>query len=670
MRAKNGGGAVGVPNEYYMPGVKTHEGRIGPGCIRMEPMRRFVPAILVFSVAAVAAVTRVDITERGPVAAFPGYERVVGKIHFAVDPKLPANRIIADIDLAPRNQQGLVEFSADLYLLKPADPAKSNGTALLEISNRGGKGSTAMFGLGGRPDPKTAQELGDPLLFEQGFTLVWVGWEWDVPARPGMIRLDAPKIPGLTGLVRSEIVTSQRTNRASLGDRAQTPYAVADPDSATLTVRDRPDGARTTIPHSQWRLTEDGGGVEFESGFVPGRLYEVIYKGKDPAVVGLGPAAIRDYISHLKQSGEVKRAIGFGVSQSGRFMRTFLYYGFNEDEKGGRVFDGVWAHVAGAGRGSFNHRFAQPSRDGHPRLNLFYPTDLFPFTDEAETDAGVTGSLLARTVKANVVPKIFYTNGSYEYWGRAAALIHTSPDGQRDFGPAADTRVYYLAGTQHGANANPVVHNTENRANPQDYRYLMRALLVDMNAWITSGVRPPDSRIPLVAKDELVAPAALAFPKIPGVHVPKEPYMAYRLDFGPEFLTKGIVAFEPPKVGKPFPILVPQVDSDGNETSGIRLPDLAVPLATYTGWNLRSGEIGATDVAMDMVGSYLPFARTHAERDKSGDPRPSIEERYHSREEYVKQITATAKKLVEQRFLLERDVPALAARAAARWDAQ
>jgi hypothetical protein len=631
-------------------------------------MRRFFAAVFVFALSANAAVTRIDIADRGPVAAFPNYERIVGKIHFAVDPKLPANSIITDIGLAPRNQQGLVEFTADLYMLKPADPAKSNGTALLEISNRGGKGATGMFGLGGRPDPKTAQELGDPLLFEQGFTLVWVGWEWDVPERPGLLRLNAPKIPGLTGLVRSEIVRSERTNRGTLGDRAQTPYAVANPDSATLTVRDRAEGPRTTIARSQWRFNEDGSSIEFEAGFAPGRIYEVVYLAKDPAVVGLGPAAIRDYVSYLKQSGEVKRAIGFGVSQSGRFLRTFLYYGFNADEKGARVFDGVWAHVAGAGRGSFNHRFAQPSRDGHPRLNLFYPTDLFPFTDEPETDADVTDSLLARAVKANVVPKIFYTNGSYEYWGRAAALIHTSIDGKRDFGPAPDTRVYYLSGTQHGANANPVVHNTENRANPQDYRYLMRALLVAMNAWIADGTRPPDSRIPSVAREELVPPSALTFPRIPGVHLPKEPYMAYRLDFGPEFRAKGIVAFEPPKVGKPFPILVPQVDVNGNDVSGVRLPELTVPLATYTGWNLRDAQIGAADIAMDMVGSYLPFARTRAEREKVGDPRRSIEERYGSRDEYVKLVTAAAEVLVNHRFLLERDVPSIAARAAARWD--
>ena len=386
-------------------------------------------------------------------------------------------------------------------------------------------------------------------------------------------------------------------------------------------------------------------------------------------MVGLGPAAIRDYVSYLKQSGEVKRAIGFGTSQSGRFLRTFLYYGFNADEKGAKVFEGLWAHVAGAGRGSFDHRFAQPSRDGHPRLNLFYPTDIFPFTDEPETDLGLTDSILARAANSNTVPKIFYTNGSYEYWGRAASLIHISLDAKRDFGPGPDTRIYYLAGTQHGANAAPERHNTENRANPQDYRYPMRALLVAMNAWISQGTPPPDSRIPLIAKDELVAPGALAFPKIPGVHLPKEPYTAYRLDFGPDFRTRGIVEFEPPKVGRPFPILVPQVDADGNEISGIRVPELAAPLATYTGWNLRDAQIGAADVGMDMVGSFLPFARTRAEREKTGDPRQSIAERYASRDEYLRKVAAAAEPLVRQRLLLERDVKPITGRAGARWDA-
>jgi Alpha/beta hydrolase domain len=617
-------------------------------------------ALFIVSLAlAHAAVTRVEIASRTdmPVA---NYERVTGKVYFAVDPKLAANQIITDIALAPRDDKGLVEFSADLEVLRPKN--KGNGTALVEISNRGGKGMVNMFDLAGRNEP------GDSLLFDQGFTLVWIGWEFDIPDREGLLKLYAPVIKGITGVVRSEITVDRRATSESLGDRAQVPYAVADADSATLTVRDGVSGKRTAIARDQWKFSSDMTHVEYAAGFEPARIYEVVYTAKDPAVVGLGPAAVRDYVSYIKQQGDVERAIGFGVSQSGRFLRTFLYYGFNADEHGKRVFDGVWAHVAGAGRGSFDHRFAQPSRDGHPLLNLFYPSDIFPFTDEPETDAGITDSILAKARKDGVVPKIFYSNGAYEYWGRAASLIHTSVDGKKDVAPAPETRVYFIAGAQHGANAQPTRTVTQNRANPTDYRFAMRALLTDMNSWVTNGTAPPDSKIPRVGKDELVAPGALNFPKVPGIALPKEPYLAWHLDFGPDFRSKGLVAYDPPKVGTAFPVLVPQVNSDGNETAGIRLPEQLVPLATYTGWNLRDPKVGAPDVIYNMVGSFIPFARSKAEREASGDPRLSIEERYKDKEEYLRKVKEAAVALSGTRFLLKEDVEKVGAKAAARWD--
>jgi alpha/beta hydrolase family protein len=617
-------------------------------------------ALLVISLAlANAAVTRVEIASRTDMA-IPNYERITGKVYFAVDPALQANQIIADIALAPRNEKGLVEFSADLEVQRPK--TKGNGTALVEISNRGGKGMTNMFDLAGRNEP------GDSLLFDQGFTLVWIGWEFDIPNRDGLMKLYAPVIKGITGVVRSEITVDKRATSESLGDRAQLPYLVADPDSATMTVRDGVNGKRTPIARGQWKFSSDMTHVEYAAGFEPARIYEVVYTAKDPAVVGLGPAAVRDYVSYMKQQGEAQRAIGFGVSQSGRFLRTFLYYGFNADEHGKRVFDGVWAHVAGAGRGSFDHRFAQPSRDGHPLLNLFYPSDIFPFTDEPETDAGITDSILARARKDGVVPKIFYSNGAYEYWGRAASLIHTSLDGKNDVAPAAETRVYFIAGAQHGANAQPVRTVTQNRANPTDYRFAMRALLMDLNSWVTNGTAPPDSKIPRVGKDELVAVGALNFPKVPGIALPKEPYLAWHLDFGPDFRSKGIVAYDPPKVGTAFPVLVPQVNADGNETAGIRLPEQLVPLATYTGWNLRDPKVGAPEVIYNMVGSFIPFAGTKAEREAAGDPRLSIEERYKDKDEYLRKVKEAAVALSGAGFLLKEDVDRVGAKAAARWD--
>jgi len=620
-------------------------------------------AVLLFiTTLASAAVTRVEIASRTdlPIA---NYERLTGKIYFAIDPQLAANRIITDVALAPRNDAGLVEFSADLEVLRPK--TKGNGTALVEISNRGGKSMVNMFDM---PSSRGATDFGDGLLFNQGFTLVWIGWEFDVPNREGLLKLYAPVLKGITGVGRSEIVVDKESKAESLGDRAQVPYAVADPESAGMNVRNRVNGERRAIDRWQWKFSEDMTRVELTGGFQPGLIYEVIYTGKDPAVVGLGPAAVRDYVSYIKQRGEVERAITFGVSQSGRFLRTFLYYGFNADEGGKRVFDGVWAHVAGAGRGSFDHRFAQPSRDGHPLLNLMYPSDIFPFTDEEETDGGMTDSILARARKDGVVPKIFYSNGAYEYWGRAASLIHTSIDGKKDVAPAPETRVYFIAGAQHGANAQPTRTVTQNRANPTDYRFAMRALLVDLNAWVTDGTAPPDSKIPRIGKDELVAPGALNFPKIPRIALPKEPYLAWHLDFGPEFRSKGVVTMDPPKVGAPFPVLVPQVNGDGNETAGIRLPEQMVPLATYTGWNLRDAKIGAPEVIYNMVGSFIPFARTKAEREAAGDPRLSIEERYKDKEDYLRKVKEAAVALTGSGFLLKEDVERVGAKAGARWD--
>jgi hypothetical protein len=630
-------------------------------------LRRTVLTSVFAAALASAAVTRVEIADRTDLPVV-NYERITGKVYFAVDPKLPANHVIRDIERAPTNAKGLVEFSSDLYVLRPKDPKKSNGTALLEISNRGGKGMLGTFDMAPGGELRTAQDLGDPMLFEAGYTLVWIGWEFDIPDRAGLMHLYAPVIKGITGPVRSQIVPQQRETSASLGDRTQVPYAVADLNGGTLTVRDDIESARTTIPRDQWHFSADGAHIEYPAGFEPGRIYEVVYTGKDPAVVGLGPAAVRDYISYMKQTGEVKRAIGFGTSQSGRFLRNYVYDGFNADEQGRQVFDGVWAHVAGAGRGNFNYRFAQPSRDGMPRQNLLFPVDVFPFTDAPETDGGVTDSMLARAASARVVPKMFYTNGSFEYWGRAAALIHTSLDGKKDVAPVSTSRIYYLAGTQHGANARPERTVTQNRPNPADYRYIMRALLVAMNNWITSGAEPPESQIPRIGKDNLVEARALNFPKIPGIALPKEPTPVFHLDYGPDFRTKGIIAFEPPKIGSRFTVLIPQVDADGNETSGVRLPDQSVPLATYTGWNLRDPKVGAPDAMFDMVGSMIPFARTRAERAKSGDPRPSIEERYATREEYLRKVEAAAQPLVRQGLLLQRDVPKFLEKASARWD--
>lgn len=659
----------------------------------MVSFKRIASFGLVAAGCVLAGVHSVHVSERSDVLggrsfgkAGP-YERVVGKVHFRVDPKAPANRIISDIELAPVNAEGMVEFAADFYVLKPRQPADGNGTVFYEVSNRGNKGIVSMFNLGrGGLDPTTEGDFGDGFLMEHGYTVVWLGWQFDVPDDAGKLRLYTPRAKSVTGVVRAEFVPDARIASHSLADRNHMPYPVANPNDpdVQMTVRDRCDAQRRTVPKSQWKFSDDRTMVEMAAGFEPGRIYEVVYKAQDPALVGFGPTAIRDFVSFLKYGNEragtillgeqvrhIKRAIGFGTSQSGRFLRTFLYYGFNADEQGRKVFDGVWPHVAGGGRGSFNHRFAQPSRDGHPHLNCLYPTDIFPFTDLEETDpeTGMTGGILSKAKEQNAIPKLFYTNSSYEYWGRAAGLTHASVDGKNDAPMAPDTRSYLLAGTQHGPGSFPPAKGAAaNPANANDYRWHMRALLVAINDWIASGKEPPASQIPQVRRDQLVAAAAVQWPRIPGSRLPERPQRAWRVDYGPEFRTRGIVTEEPPKMGNAFVTLVPQVDRDGNETAGIRHPMIQVPLGTYTGWNLRTKAIGAEDEIYSMTGSTFFFPRTKAERQKARDPRPAIEERYKSKQEYLDKYGAAARELVQQGYLLESDLKSVIGKGAAYWD--
>ncbi len=538
----------------------------------------------------------------------------------------------------------------------------------------------------GNLDPSTAEQFGDGFLLERGFTLLWVGWQFDPPLRDGLVRVHAPMARNpdgrpISGLVRSDFVVIETAKQASLADRDHQAYPVlANDPAAVLTVRDSVEGARRTIPRSEWQFGEDGKTVRLNAGFEPKKIYEVVYTAQDPAVVGVGPAAIRDTISRLKYgaadelglgAGAIKRAVAFGISQSGRFLRTFLYYGFNEDESHRKVFDGVMAHVAGAGRGSFNHRFAQPSRDGHPYINFFYPTDIFPFTDlpQQDPETGVTDGLLSHATKPEFQPNVFYTNSSYEYWGRAASLIHTTVDGARDMALPPNVRTYLLAAGQHGVAAFPPSRTIGQQSNnPLDYRWAMRSLLVAMNRWVTDGAAPPASAYPRIDQGTLVAPDQLRFPKLPAVNVAKTPHKAYRANYGPEFGTKGVVSQEPPIIGKAFPILVPQVDADGNELAGIRMPELSVPLATYTGWNLFNERSGPPTVVSSMQGSFIPLARSKADRERAGDPRRAVDERYQGRADYLAQITKAARDLVQRGYVLEADVARIVDQAGTRWD--
>jgi hypothetical protein len=639
-----------------------------------------------------AEIVRIEVKSRADVLAGKAfgavgpYEKLVGTIYLAIDPQNTANRIITDIDKAPRNANGRVEFSSDFYLIKPKDPSKGNGTLLYEVSNRGGKGMLGFFNFAqGNLDPSTPEQFGDGFLLERGFTVMWIGWQFDPPLRDGLLRVHAPiarEADGkpIRGLVRSDFVVIETARQASLADRDHIAYTVAsvDDQTAVMTVRDSVEGTRRTIPRADWQFAPDGKSVRYAAGFEPKKIYEVVYSAHDPAVVGVGPAAIRDTISRLKYGaaaelgmpqGAIKRAIAFGISQSGRFLRTYLYYGFNEDESHRKVFDGIMAHVAGAGRGSFNHRFAQPSRDGHPFINFFYPTDIFPFTDLPQRDpvTGMTDGLMSHATRPEFQPNVFYTNTSYEYWGRAASLIHTTVDGTKDMTLPPNVRAYLLAAGQHGVAAFPPSRTIGQQANnPLDYRWAMRSLLVSMNRWIGEGVDPPPSAYPRIDQGTLVAPDQLRFPKLPSVNVATTPHKAYHANYGPDFIAKGVVTQEPPAIGAAFPILVPQVDADGNELAGIRMPELSVPLATYTGWNLFNERSGPPNVVSSMQGSFIPFARTRTER--NGDPRKAIDERYESRDQYLGLIGKAATELVGRGYLLGADVARIVAQAGTRWD--
>lgn len=609
-------------------------------------MRR---ALLLFVAAtAFGRVDHVDILSRTDLG--PHYEKITGRVYFAVDPRNPHNAVIVDLDKAPRNAAGEVEFSADLFIVRPKE--SRNGTLFFEVSNRGGK---AFVGL----DPQSEADIRDPFLLQRGYTLAWIGWQFDVRPEAGRLHLHAPVANGVRGMVRSDFVVEKPGNDFTVSHVIQnavggTGYPVSDPNDLanTLTERDAPTAPRHVIPRKQWRFT-GATTIHHDAGFVPGRIYEIVYAAKDPAVVGAGLAAVRDFVSYCKNDphaiAPAQRAYGFGISQSGRFLRHFLYQGFNADEQGRQVFDAMDVHVAGAGRGNFNHRFAQPSRDAQPLSPLFYPVDVFPFTDLPEKDplTGATGGLLDRAAAEHVVPKIFYTNTSYEYWSRGESLCHTTVDGKADVQIPDTSRIYFLAGTAHVPGPfPPATRNTRNLANPSSYWPQLHALFDDLDAWVRNGTPPPASVIPRISDGTLVRPPDLAARQItfPDLYEP------FRVDFGRDW-PHGIVT-EPVRVTGTYTTLVPQVGADGNETSGIRLPRVTVPLAAYTGWNFRSADVGFPNARASFYGSYLPFAHL-AYRDKN---------------EYIGRYTLAALQLIGERFLVATELDEIVRRGVQEWD--
>lgn len=657
-------------------------------------LRAAVSVVLLLVVAtAEAGVARLEIARRETVlggrafgAAGP-YEKLVGRVHFTLDPRGPRNLAIIDLALAPRNAAGLVEVTADFYLLKPVDPARGNGRLFYEAGNRGTKRILPVFQqASGADDPTTAAEFGNGALMEQGFTLLWMGWQWDVPA--GRMRMAIPIATeggrAITGLVRGNFIPGANATTASIADRGHDAYPVVEPESAdhVLYVRTLPTDAPTVVPRARWRFS-GATTVALDGGFEAGRIYDVVYRARDPRVIGVGLAGMRDLVSFFKHatpaegnpSPGLRHAIGWGVSQTGRFLRHFVYEGFNEDEQGRIVFDGVFDQVGGAGRGSFNHRFGQQSRDQLQHFNIQYPVDMFPFSDDDQTDAvtGATDGLLARARRTKTVPRMVHLLTNSEYFNRAGSLVHTDVTGTRDVPPPATSRIYMVASAPHIVGPFPPAPFADQDfvgqadMNPLVYTPVIRAVFRALDRWIVDGVEPPPSRYPTLADGTLTAPEAAGWPVIPGVTMPPAPMTTYRLDFGPEWAA-GRVTVEPPRLGPAFVSRVPAVDEAGNDRGGIRLPQIAVPLATHTGWNYRRPSIGAPDRLASEIGAYRPLPRTAADRERAGDSRQSIAERYPSRDAYLGRIAQAAIALVDERYLLADDVPGLISQAAAHYD--
>lgn len=608
-----------------------------------------------------AEVSRVEITARRDVAggrtfgsAGP-YEQLTGKLYFLIDPGNRRNAVIADLNKAPRNAAGKVELSADLVILRPRDPGKGNGIALFDIVNRGNGVVFAAFnGLAGNT-PES--EAGDGFVLNRGYTIVRVGWEFDI-RREGAVRIDLPAATGVTGLVRATFIPNSRAE-ATVGDLIG--YAPSDPAAAdnTLKVRRALGTGWAMVPRARWQLK--GNTVTLDGGFEPGQTYELSYLAVNPPVAGLGFAAVRDAAAWVKYAPDAtvsaKYTFAFGSSQTGRWLRDFLYEGFNTDERNRLTFDAVIPHKAGAGGIDLDRRWSTPTS-----LSMETVTR-YPFSDRKQRDpvTGLEEGVLDNARAAEHQPKIFYTNSSTEYWQRGFALAHATPDGSKDVVPPENVRMYSFSGSSHNIGRfPPEVTNGQQPDNPFDYQLPLRALLVAMEQWVREGVAPPPSRYPRRQDGTLVRAAEVAWPNIPGVTSPRTSIAG----------TRGVNRLLPRDGGggTPLPYLVPQTDRDGNELGGLRLPEVDVPLSTYTGWNFRNDKIGGTEQQFALMGGYVPFASTKAERERTRDPRLSIEERYQSREHYLRLVREATGPLVKSGYLLAADVPAVLQRAGDHWD--
>ena len=639
-----------------------------------------------------ASIVRIEITnvesptfdgrsfgEAGP------YEKLRGRAYGEIDPNDPRNAVITDIELAPRNADGMVEYSMDIYVLRPIAPGRGNRKLVVEVNNRGNKLLGMLYQSLLTNDPTTASDAGEAFLLRRGYTITWNGW--DISASSGNDRLTIT-VPVATQPDGSTI-TGPAYEYISINDDSTKAYSLAYPAAslektqAALTVKRFLNDPPTIVPASGWEYLDDRTVRLLPGGtpFAKSHIYEFTYTARAPLVAGLGLAATRDFVSFLRHAegddrggpnplaNDVQHTFAVAVSQPGRYLNDFQTLGFNEDEGGRRVFDGIQNWVAGSGGVGLNYRFVQSARTERNRQNHFYPEAVFPFAYPAMRDpvSGKTGGRAERCLATDTCPKVFEINSANEYWVKAASLLHTDSAG-KDLPDPEHVRFFLLAGTQHGAGAS-ARGVCQQPQNPTDPAPALRALFVALDEWVTKGIDPPESRVPRVSDGTavfgepnattvtgVVPQSALGFPNIPTVTYNGVVTIRYLFDLGPSF-SEGIVTRMPPTfVGRPtYRSFVSKTDEDGNEVAGIRLPPVAVPVATTTGWALRREGFGLND-GCEGSGQSISFAQTAEERRQRGDSRLSLEERYGTHTDYVEAVADAARQLMLVRLLLEEDV--------------
>lgn len=624
------------------------------------------------------------------------YETLEGRAYGEILPADPLNRCIVNLEHAPSNARGRIEYCCDVHILKPVDMKRGNRRMLYEAPNRGSKRALMFFNdAPSSNNPHRLEHAGNGFLMRRGFTWVTSGWQGDLLAGNHTMTMEVPVAAWpdrpIIERTRTEICVRDPGvfSQPLSGDARVRSYKTAtqDPSHCSLTVRKRGYDRRTPVPAVDWGFArcemEPGTGLPravssdedlfLTGGFVPGSIYELVYPAKDPLVLGLGFAAVRDLVSFLRYQEadpwgtrnplaspheplHVEKAYAWGRSQSGRFLRDFVYHGFNEDESHRRVFDAIFPHASGGGRIFLNYEFARPVTSSQQHNNQLDP-ELFPFAYNQMTDpqTGRRDGILKRPATD---PLVLHTQTATEYWQKRGALVHTEGAG-KDIDCPDTVRIYSIAGAQHNtpygdkARKQKTLHLT----NPMTIGPVLRALLVAMDRWATEGVPPPPSLVPRVSDGTLVAPDQknTGFPSLPGTRYTGLHNRQLFLDYGPQ-LAQGRINLHPPEPlnQEAYCILVPRVDHDGNEIAGIRQPWIRVPLGTYTGWNFQSEALAEGDLA-SLLGSYIPFPTTTAERQKAQDPRPAIEERYGGLEDYLTKFRAAMETMAGEGFLLEED---------------